>query len=1430
MFTKKALKVIYLMRNLLAESLYDYIKTQIEASLNDNSYGKETRVFTASFHPEAIKETFQLLVDYLHNPSSNKKVKSVFKVSRGLWDYWKGKYRGNILNKFEKHDWIDLENKLTFYRNLKLPDNYDSMLIVLCGIDKALDLGGLQDFHKIDEQILWNRILKRDLTGWIDKFLDSVNVVHKKTSAINNFFKELHKSILLDLNDLSLFFKEAYHDHQNKNIFHNSDDVLEYLYKNLPRWGIPPIIAEKFPGSLAKKIKTAFEFINYKRYMERKYVKSDKDKLQSFISQNPGFIIPSSVTKQNPYSDKNDYFQSVGKFIEGADDYEKNRLMQVNILPLIDRILKSKTTKKSGIKKSVQTVKGPVFKAFLDSIWEALAQFSRENQYSTPLCETINEIKITVESFTHNLASEEGKDKYDIAGELLKCCIGGIEDTFESMPVNLEYLDKKDLLIKKEIRIFFADNWDEISYKSTNSGNPRIVFNVEILGTDSKKLKNYYFKWLLKDTSEERILYNFSRELLYQLEEQKSLTYLPCFYLPTFNEIFLANDAEEAGRLFNMGFSGFKVKNMLENTIISKDKVLKGLIHGLNLSYSNIFKTIQTKGYFHAVINDPGFIGQFIQRYKEIFNYIIKNQGPMDMLVLLYKAYLFIPKGFNFFEKYLPAAVVTILHPALLEIIQARESFLKNAFDRLLSEHIASNDIKNGKKKFENISHRCGIKRSIPRSINNRESNITSKTVSYGHIQCVGEPDKKSPSLVSQALLREDDEYEEIADKDLFYFDEESKIYNRLLKDYIQLYPFGKDGLEIGIVNVRRLQPIISGIDEYLNEIEKEKSEEDPPYNISISLLSENSSIQTVKRWINAWKSRWQDEDSRYKNCRISIKCRTGNVTKAIETLTKDKCSFDIIFAEHFLDKTEINNLQNVGQFIYSLKNESYLKFPIVEFPFPADLNYADKFKRKRVVSNRRFQIPTIYTEMIALIKQFNISGSHYIIISESDFSLGNCKSIIDDLHKLSNWVVCLDPSIDTKLIKETPNSRSREIIGFSSGVGAQGELNYTVSSDFKSLIDIELRLQNKLKEVFGWKKEETQYISGDLLKQAIHLAGMSIVRATGIEHPRLRDLIAYSIIRKLLVKKDEGFLCNELIVLDSFSHWFEDFYKDNRPDLLHIKAKLKDKIIHIDAAVIECKLGQISNEHIYKAREQVRSGLRIFINRFMPSIKAKPREDFYNARHWWAQLERIIAVNGQISGNRKEVYDALESMTEGDYSICWKGAIVTFWTNAEEDSVSKLPVSIKISNDFEDIKISHFQYGNEKTREICLNSSKGSALKIDSESKCFCPETEDFTDEDIFTDENEIIDENYGEYVSSDETIDEQTTSDAANDMQEEMVLPEKSESDVSLEIKIENKSSDDSQYIEGIPSRVYLGAAENNEPVYWEFGHKTDLPGLFR
>jgi DNA phosphorothioation-dependent restriction protein DptH len=81
---------------------------------------------------------------------------------------------------------------------------------------------------------------------------------------------------------------------------------------------------------------------------------------------------------------------------------------------------------------------------------------------------------------------------------------------------------------------------------------------------------------------------------------------------------------------------------------------------------------------------------------------------------------------------------------------------------------------------------------------------------------------------------------------------------------------------------------------------------------------------------------------------------------------------------------------------------------------------------------------------------------------------------------------------------------------------------------------------------------------------------------------------MAYALTRKLL-RGSEDLLCESLISLDAYRHWFDLADNLRRPDLMWMQVWLReDGRLHVKLHLIECKMGQQSPEHILKEISQI--------------------------------------------------------------------------------------------------------------------------------------------------------------------------------------------------------------------------------------------------
>jgi DNA phosphorothioation-dependent restriction protein DptH len=578
-------------------------------------------------------------------------------------------------------------------------------------------------------------------------------------------------------------------------------------------------------------------------------------------------------------------------------------------------------------------------------------------------------------------------------------------------------------------------------------------------------------------------------------------------------------------------------------------------------------------------------------------------------------------------------------------------------------------------------------------------------------IHRIGSVGNAETSLTTRLLLRYDAfDDDDVSDTELFRQSRESLLFYRMLTDYRKLHPHAEDGLSIAVYQNEDIQPIIAAVDAYLKEICKNRPEAMKEYAMAVTIFTESSDDSSVSRWVAQWKERWEAAETQnslthYRHTHLSVAHRIvspENHYRQFVRLVSNGLEVDIAFLHGFIRAgSQGNDFELVEPYDVTTRT---LKFPILEKPFCALRDPGQRLQRARVLSNRQFRLTTYHAELMARLRSRETpQNTHHVVLGFGDYT--PWQGVVDALHQRAEWVVCIDPNIDERLIAEKgrDTQETREIIGFGSGVGSHGEDNFTISTEQFRLADVLHKLEASIREVYsGWTPEIYQTVAQGVLVESRHLSGLSLVRATGVGQ-YVRDFMAYSLTRKLL-RATGSVLCDQIVSLDAYQHWFDSAESGTRPDLLWIIACIGgDGRLRLDIRLIECKLAKMSDAYLDKAREQLESGIRHLSSVFMPRVQGGSLEDERpDQRYWWLQLHRLIASKAEIKQqDQKRVLTGLERLSEGEFDIEWRAAAITFWTdqNAAEIALSDVwPYSVA----GKELGIGVFSAGSEFVRLLC--------------------------------------------------------------------------------------------------------------------------------
>jgi len=1401
---------------LLAASITDFIVSQLSKASKD---AREIRIILPSLPCGVALNVGKSLQEHcLQLEQTETKVSLIYKIAYQLGRDWQDSADSDVIDQYKEitmNGWYDEKNQLTYYRDLKRnPKTEDFLLTVLVGWDRVTDQASLADFFRLDYKNLWTMHLQSTFSSWLRKRLgqDSIEYEESHLQIMDQLLTELVETSLADLPQISYFLgKIDFTDAQD------GRDAFLIMVQNLGFFKLPCLrgfASGKKMKRFLPYMTAAIEFFNYSTYLDSYKIKKDLKIIEDFKDN---FTEEVDSDDLGDYESKDNLLKGLRKYIEGNDAYERDRLKKVNFVFIQDRIL---GFKKSGTKTPPQKVKkisGMPLSAVLRAVWLTLGDFKAKALEQKQLAiEEIKAIEITGELFRHDCEGDEDtSNDHEMlntgARQFLKRMIGGIDHYIENhISFSPDPRNEPDRVVHvSSVLCPPMESPSELAFEKTTRAEPYLRFRVLIKGASYEVRRR--FIWRIPQTHAYRTVVAMFKWLY-----EEGLTDgnpLPVFSIPYFEEIIQSKDDDEVNRVLQLALqnSSKVIHNLLISNGIDHDDTLLPHIQKLSYEYATFSKHVYENGIFYAMDKFNALHRAYSKTYKKYLRDSTCKESQLGPL--LFRAYFLTGEhsadiGSNWmWRDYEPCCVISPLHPSVLEMMYHQHAFLCESFGVSARQALQGTGSRQFNEKIWNdVEDLAKIQWPISGIL--QEGPILDTNIrSFELIHLVGENTFEDATLTTRLMLRYDaTEDEDITDEDLFRETRESRLIYRILSDYLSLHPHARDGIAIAAFCSGNVQPIIAGIDAYLSELIKDR--EDRIYTLSLTLFAESQDDSTISRWVNEWGERWQEAQSSnkysyYGNCRISVAhrliAREKNYSQFRGLLVS--MDLDVAFMMHFVRAgSGGNKFEPIAPYNYS---ETFRMFPVLEKSCSSIAGGGKETVRDRMISNRQFALGSLHADVMA--KLTGRSDGEYVVLGRGDFS--PWADVIDELHKRSAWVICIDPSVDERLIsKENEYGvRQREIIGFGSGVGAHGEYNYTVSTECFSMADIKTKISSHIAAKLGpWEQEISQKIAETILKESLHMAGLSLVRATGPSQ-YIRDYLAYAIIRKLL-KRDAAVFCDELISLDAYRHWFDTAHSGERPDLIRIKANIENGCFTIEMQLIECKLANESERHLQKAREQLENGLDHLVSCFRPRSKTKlvGLDDRPDQRYWWLQLHRLIASKGQVKyADYNACISALERLSDGFYTIKWKAAAVTFWTDSQDSEIeAKNRWDFSYENNL--LPISVIQTGRNFIKALCADGIE-SILPLGQEELIFSSIPDSVRDDDNNEPENR-----------KDQNV---TDRDSLNDEQKE---PTNQEGTVETEKSIRN-TEHISVNSKRMPDRIFLGSGtQSGRKVYWEFGHK--------
>lgn len=1287
----------------------------------------------------------------------------------------------DIFHQIKKRNWYNDTDNLTSLRHLFRGEDEDCLIVLLAGYQDIRDQASLQDFFHLDQKTLWEICLNKSFELWVIKAVKEYVNPEGNEDAIKrvaSIFRDLYQFGFADPLEVSRYLET-----KDFSIALDGRDVLKAVLADLNVFGLPNMIGyEKHSKKrFTHYLTSAQKFMSYSSFIDENNRRKARNRINAFKESKE---TPSQETL-GVFKEIKSLLASLEKYIDKASQDELDKLAKADFVYLYDKILQFKVSRRRN-REQIVKLKGHALEVFLHALWLSLTEF-KKNYRGTFVLDNITSISLQCQEFKHQYDNDNEEKAQDFLNKLL----GGIDEYLEA---HVELKKSDGRLIDVEASLF-PKNIGDINYIPARTAVPGLFFQVYIRGENSYYSKK--FEWLLGKNCQARFLVQLFN---WVCSNFKKSYVLPIFNTQYVNEMFMVKDEEDLIRIMNIALErpSSSIEDLFDAPNVDQKDPLQDSLYKLSTCYQEFLSEYTQTGFISALYNKFDSVRK---AYSEVLSKYVSNSSATSIGPFLMKAFMLISekysqaKGWQW-NKCLKYAVVTPLHPALLDMIHNQHAYLCKSFCTYILKGLAEVGVRGlAESNWHRLVDLAQIKWPIQGLIDDN-SMLDTNVRSYDYIHLVGTSEDEYSTISSRLLVKyEDSDSHDVSDTELFRLTQEGKLIQHVLFDYRHLHPYANDGLSIGVYCGGSIQQVIVGIDAFLAEVAN-KAED--VFSLNLTIFSDSPDDTGISTWVEAWKERWHEAEGvsarkHYAHSKISVYYRVVP-QRDREHLTKliYQTDLDLVLFINFTrpKESEFKPLNTVCPCGF----QDYLKFPVLEKVNCAVIDGGKVKERELVLSNRRFNLGTLHAEVMARLRNPYGAGPEHVVVSTTDF--GPWEKVIDAAHKNCVWFVCMDPIVDEKLIRKGDNDR--EIIGFGTGVGPHGEYNFTISTEQFYLSDVVNKISRQLAGLIKSNDHAViKKVASNLTKEALSISGLSIVKATGPSQ-YVRDFIAYALVRKLLPQEEEVF-CDEIISLDAFMHWFDFGPGAMRPDLLRLQAKIENLSFKIKAQIIECKLAKQSEGYLEKALQQIEEGLKQLIPKFRPRQTVTPvgveDEDSESLppdqRYWWMQLHRLISSRGEIrNAQYKETLQALEGVSDGCYDIEWEAAAMAFWTDVSYGQLSKVP-QWNFNIDDQEMNIYSIQCGKEFIVQAGLNQANH-----------------------ILFDGSSTV--NY--YYARPKTA---TVEDKAIDIGGELpvtpVDPGQHEVD---------RGEQPPAKVSSVPKRIFLGrGTAGGRDIYWEFGH-PDLP----
>lgn len=1367
------------------------------------------------------------------------------KLAKNKWKYFtKNSDESSVLQSLEQHGWIAKAESITYYRNL-----HKFNILVLMGTEDEEDKGGLLNCYTITPDTLVKALGGRyhEVFSEVIEFFSDIEFTN-----IDKLYNDLFEFVAVDLCKLSDMADSW------KDKITNINDFIEMFYGSLPEWGLPykrlDLPSAKELNNKSNILRTEYNFVS--RQMFKKLTMPQYRKYQSqlryYNEQGEEYCENWDGWSSQSIKTYAEFSDIVMGYIRGEHISAYKEKLSFTDFSIVEAVLDMDLPKGSKPpKKTVPTLTGEPLEVFTNALFYIFSNIKAENVEIERISFDIVQAEIVC--MYSNVEEEEEKQQLQNTWNTVCRHTNGVVEylnrriwEINGTEVELECIPEN--IFSPKCAVTYID-CGIVKTANSNKTISKINFIAKCYTMDGNYVKepSQEFQWKFEGTS--AWLHNFSDLCVQELCETEDVNYIPVATISNINSLLFAKSGEEFFDLFDesdINFD-FNLSEYIDNKSTGNAIEYSVRFDKLGYSFAKFAYAIANNGFYSCIVKDDSELFALVREYGELGNYLTKKTLPENLKWIL-DAFIHafnIEASSNVIENDADAkcCIVPAWHPAALEKLNDQKIFFLDGCEEWWKEQ--ENNDKITKKDIEDTINNLMQMSMIQCSLDifpTYGQQYFGAVNSFGAFSLYGRSDIENNNRLKDMIHKDaifDDDFD---NKEIAQMNDNAKMIYGIIQDYSKAFPDSYSNLSVVFVDSSELQPIIAAIYKYIEVVRKKYPTVVINIYLKILVKPENKG---GRNYLAYWMDEFFSQDA---NVNIRTYLNEWRTKYDLDKLLNG--NNDIVFV---MDLLKVNNLQFIKESGTIKFDSSQCRFPIVFKPSPVS---DTTVKRRIELSQPQFNAAYAHTQVVRFRNNLEIlPDGKYIAVREVCID-SEAQGIVYLLHDKAYWVVCVDSGMDGALLRNDEQHKDDySIIGFSTGKGAYGQYNLTITARKTILDKIKKKLENRLYQLFHWEKAKIDKAAALCLSEASGLDGISLLSAINPKDHNINEFMAY-IFTSLREKSQKKQSALKIVIhLDSYKHWFNgEIEKDedeslSRPDFLVLEANLShDDKMMLKATVIECKISSEAylGKHKEKAVGQVKHGIRRLSTIFDPSSKSIKR------RYWYAQLYRALAfAQVTFSDNTTEfakLSSKLRSVLDGNFEIEWNGKVLGFWMDmdgTEENTIVTDEECIK-SYDIPQLYIQKLLLNNTDAEVVFVNIDAG--FMIDEENQ-----NEQIAKREMEI-EKEIQNLQKGKKrinpveIKVTKTVEPRDVENVSDDIEahdstgdEDRVNVTKQEEDTKTDVEETDNKLDVSQKNDDLAqrqdnntnnnkenntdldeTRVLIGTDKTSEKVYWEFGNK--------